>query len=402
MNGEKSIGISPLTKDIVAKQTGDREVYLASPVVKPRDFGDEPYLVNLDEVYKLVLTVGISDHMLGKSYKWLHSTDDKENVYKGNVGIKTGRQVRDDGYIHISVHNKNNNTDGQFVFFSNGSVSGEYIKDDGTSVFFDRVFCQDLNTDHKIFLNSFTKKVVEGLGSFWTDDNRQHVISEDNYENPDKNSLLHHLRLILQIEKKNKYNIDSSMEGYLSYFMGLEGTLKYIEGLVESNKVVDIGTGSGKAWSELSKNYGKKLDFWATNLIYKKELIDIFGKKIVVTPVEFMKGFNDESVGGVVAMRSIAYSKSPEMTIKRINEILVPGGILKASFRSPKGAMKYGFQTHHRFSKALLELGYDVVVDDDSDTIIMGIKPGGKEKAMDVFKKDLMSLKTIPPSDEEG
>ncbi len=179
---------------------------------------------------------------------------------------------------------------------------------------------------------------------------------------------------------------------YLWEFQGLTGSFDYIKTL-KSNLVVDIGTGKGLAWSELARKYGNDLEFWATNLIYDKEVADRLDGRVKITPAEFMKGFADNSVGGVVAMKSIAYSNSPEMVIRAIDRVLVLGGLIKASF---KGVGEFGanYNTYHDFTKVLRSLGYDTEVFENIN--VLAIKPGGKVKAKDILAKDLESVEQKP------
>lgn len=211
-----------------------------------------------------------------------------------------------------------------------------------------------------------------------------------------KGAVLAHLRKVAIAERGEAvYAVNRDALAYLLGFGGLTESFKYIKQL-KSNVVVDIGTGKGLAWSELAGKYGNGLEFWATNLVYDKHLVDLFNDRVKFTPVEFMKGFTDESVGGVIAMKSIAYSASPEMAMRAIDRILVPGGLIKASFRGPEesGIVDLGYQTHHKFTESLKSLGYDIGV--LGDEVVLAVKPGGGVKAKDILTKDLESVEQKP------
>lgn len=210
------------------------------------------------------------------------------------------------------------------------------------------------------------------------------------------NSILFNLQKVVVAEKgESIYAVSRDALDYLLGLDGLAGSFEYIKQL-KSNVVVDVGTGKGLAWSKLAQKYGDGLDFWATNLVYDKHLVDLFGNRIKFTPVEFMKGFADESVAGVVAMKSIAYSSSPERAMGEIDRILVPGGLIKASFRGPEesGVIDLNYQKHDEFTKNLKSLGYDVEVVDNE--IVLAIKPGGGVRAKDILAKDLESVEQKP------
>jgi hypothetical protein len=205
--------------------------------------------------------------------------------------------------------------------------------------------------------------------------------------------VLGHLRKTITLEKGEPvYYTKRDSFMYLWEFQGLSGSFDYIKTL-KSNVVVDIGTGEGLAWSELARKYGDDLEFWATNLIYDKEVANRLGGRVKITPAEFMKGFADNSVGGVVAMKSIAYSSSPEMVVKAIDRILVPGGLIKASFKGV-GESGVNYNTHHDFTEVLRSLGYDTEVFEDIN--VLAVKPGGEVKAKDVLVKDLKSVEQKP------
>ncbi len=212
----------------------------------------------------------------------------------------------------------------------------------------------------------------------------------------ERQNVLEGLQKVVKAEKgESAYTVNRGAIDYLFGLDGLIGSFEYIKQL-KSNIVVDVGTGKGLAWSELAKKYGDGLDFWATNLVYDKHLVDLFGDRIKFTPVEFMKGFSDESVGGVMAMKSIAYSSSPERAIAEIDRILVPGGLIKASFRGPEesGVIDLDYQKHDEFTKNLKSLGYDVEV--IGEEVVLAIKPGGEIRAKDILAKDLESVEQKP------
>ncbi len=83
--------------------------------------------------------------------------------------------------------------------------------------------------------------------------------------------------------------------------------------------------------------------------------------------------------------------------MKEIDRILVPGGVLKASFQ-PHDFYdeKYKFSTHDEFSKILRSLGYDIsIVENEGGRVevLLAVKPGGTiyysaKKLMEEDKRD--------------
>jgi len=151
---------------------------------------------------------------------------------------------------------------------------------------------------------------------------------------------------------------------------------------------LDIGAGKTKAISQIEKSkLGKGLEFKATVLAKDKEIVDKYlgSSRTITTSAESLRGVNSESVAGILAMYSITYSYAPRLAIERMDQVLVPGGIIKATFGSTSPEAKFTSPTE--FINAWKDLGYDTFYWGD---IALVIKPGasGLPTAGKVFSDD--------------
>lgn len=64
-------------------------------------------------------------------------------------------------------------------------------------------------------------------------------------------------------------------------------------------------------------------------------------------------------MGGIIGVWSILYSKFPGYAIRRVDQVLAPGGAFKSIFLSESSKTHPDCQTHHGFSDELQRLGYD-------------------------------------------
>ncbi len=206
-----------------------------------------------------------------------------------------------------------------------------------------------------------------------------------------------------------KYDTNRGMQEYYYALGGLNHYLDYVKTL-KSNIVLDIGACTGRAMHQLSQtSLGDEIDFQVTALKNEKNLRQNFPKgKVHITPVEILRGIQPESVGGVLSMVSITYSEYPKIAIDKINEVLVPGGIVKGAFPPPSNQVgKYGLARRgpELFIERLKELGYDVASSNNKFTsyklidknrfveniIVVAIKPGNPSapRAEDLINMDI-------------
>ena len=179
---------------------------------------------------------------------------------------------------------------------------------------------------------------------------------------------------------------------YEDELRGLRAFFDYVRQLETSNTVLDIGAGRMFAISDFvyypDKFGSHGLDFHATVLTpltaYPrnpcKDPEFLFKDKTFLTPAEYLEGIPDESMGGILAVFSIAYSRKPEFAMRRIDEVLVPGGIVKAKFPMKTAGLMIDPE---RFTAELKRLGYDVAIrtlptkKDDGNEVVLAKKPGG-------------------------
>ncbi len=118
---------------------------------------------------------------------------------------------------------------------------------------------------------------------------------------------------------------------YIDNLRGLHGTLSYARGL-SSDTVVDLGAGSSRAISEIAKSgLGDGLRFMGTGLVSDLQVGGNIGlSNYRITPAEIMRGFDPESVAGIISVYGpFEYSKHLELVLQKADEILVPRGVIK-------------------------------------------------------------------------
>jgi SAM-dependent methyltransferase len=75
-----------------------------------------------------------------------------------------------------------------------------------------------------------------------------------------------------------------------------------------------------------------------------------------------------------MANLSLCYADDPEAAIRALDQLLSPGGILKATFFSEQSRYELG-KSSREFVRTLLELGYDVQVKQvESDNLLSPIE----------------------------
>lgn len=186
-------------------------------------------------------------------------------------------------------------------------------------------------------------------------------------------------------DKTHRYTSNRDGREYAEALLGLVYMFQALGGLSGPATVLDIGAGTTEGAFDLqalARRHG--LEMHATVLVEPVQQPRMLpSNKIHITSAEHLSGFQNDSVGGVVALGSITYSVVPDLTIGRINQVLVPGGILKAAFLAEplrSSEQKPYAQTRHPFVSMLQKLSYDVAMDCETGPefdIVLAIKPGG-------------------------
>jgi len=186
--------------------------------------------------------------------------------------------------------------------------------------------------------------------------------------------------------------------GYVETLLGLQAMFSYIRehsSQLGSNLVLDIGAGTTEGISRLSESdYGQGLAFKGVVLRAGPEVDKWLGRRnVLITPVETLRGIDENSVAGVVSVNGIAYSAAPVRAIQMVDKVLVQGGLLKASFLCLErwDSQKKMFP-HNKFTRALRSLGYDIEIISNSGSgvdVVLAVKPGGRVSAEAIMKEDL-------------
>lgn len=185
--------------------------------------------------------------------------------------------------------------------------------------------------------------------------------------------------------------------GYIDTFLGLTHFFNAARIASQNPVVLDIGAGTTRAITQISKSpLGEGISFVATSVAFDKRVNSedgIGAENFRVTSAEKLRGIENNSIAAVLAMASLAYSDFPSQSIKRINEVLVDGGLIKATFNNRNNNKKFNMHTHDAFSNALLKLGYDVAVKKipSGMDILVAVKPGKSTsiKARELLNSDL-------------
>ncbi len=172
----------------------------------------------------------------------------------------------------------------------------------------------------------------------------------------------------------------------------------------------------------------KGLDVEVTALNRNPELAQNFPKdKVNITGAETLRGIDTKSLGGVLALNSIAYSAYPKLAIQKIDEVLIPGGAIKGTFAVLGGIRNYSgsmFKDCAQFTRELQSRGYDVSYlpnhefsgvknfgDDEKEdcavywnSVVVAIKPGNPNapSARTLIDLDLAEVQKFKVKHESG
>lgn len=186
---------------------------------------------------------------------------------------------------------------------------------------------------------------------------------------------------------------DRDLIDYVDALGGFKYFMLYVNKLGGNKTVLDIGAGSFRGISQIANtNLCEDLNFIATSLSKPRDEVDLSRVQARITSGEVLRGIDNESINGILAVSSIAYSKSPRVVVSNIDRVLVPGGVIKSSFKplivdeeiTEKLSDVFDYKTHHQFSEQFRNLGYDVAIkndknrdEPDTERVMVAIKPGG-------------------------
>ena len=187
------------------------------------------------------------------------------------------------------------------------------------------------------------------------------------------------------LKREKNYGNDFGFRDYIYNLNGLSEYFNYIRSLGGNNTVLDLGAGTTRAIAELeSRDIGKGVNFIATVLRRQKSVSSngIDSSRVFKTSAERLAGIPDNSVSGIISYSALAYSAVPELVIRSIDRVLIPGGVIKAEFNNdktvtnPKSAYS-NRKDYKKFVEELTRLGYDVAHEDWRGEVVLAIKPGG-------------------------
>lgn len=214
---------------------------------------------------------------------------------------------------------------------------------------------------------------------------------------PERNQVAKQIKRARFIERKHypDYAIHRDEYDYSRILGGLNNFFNYLKSL-KSNLVLDVGAGAGYAFAGLKDmKIAKGLKLEIVVLRNTPELGKNFKKEeIHVSPGETLRGIKNESVAGVIALNSLAYSTDQMLAAKRIDQILVPGGAIKATFHQHNKVDDYDgalFRDGQVFIQTLEGLNYDVDIDTSGyNLLVLAIKPGNPNapKATELMNSD--------------
>lgn len=209
---------------------------------------------------------------------------------------------------------------------------------------------------------------------------------------PQRNELAERLRLVRRadrgIDRGVGYDDYRDLYQYLVKLDGLRHFLDYVGKVDDRHILLDLGSGETVAANELQhSSFGSGLDIRGVSLTRKPEVEHNLGfEKTYITPVERLRRIDDQSVSGIISVHGISYSSLPAATVAAIDRVLVPGGAVKSLFKSPftekshSHPLQASLRTHHEFTKAFSDLGYDFAYD-FTQAVVLVIKPGGDSTA---------------------
>jgi hypothetical protein len=218
-----------------------------------------------------------------------------------------------------------------------------------------------------------------------------------------RNAVAAQLREVRRVERDQLYSTSRNLEGYREALCGFTHLFDYARTVCQDGLVVDIGAGQTIGTAQIAfSTHGESLDFVATGLVRHPSVNKFLGvDRFKITSAEVMRGFDTASVSAIIAVFSAGYSISPEMVVRRFDQILKPGGIFKGVFRSisqTKECLEDKFLFNEtKFSNPIPFLNefrnyaFDTAVYDDGRCArLLTIKPGSHKsvKAQDLLEQD--------------
>ena len=176
----------------------------------------------------------------------------------------------------------------------------------------------------------------------------------------------------------DNWTTDRSLQTYIRCLSGLDDVLKYVDqhpNLVR--RLLDVGIGRGYYLPELHKIFNEWKMFGST---LSPDMVGGIGRHIPAGIVglgveQLADFFPKQSFGVILSVCGIGYSPLPDHTAAVIDQLLVPGGILKMDGwiddLTVSGLRVTG---NHRYREIFTDLGHNVQLA-KYDSVLVSIKP---------------------------
>ncbi len=142
--------------------------------------------------------------------------------------------------------------------------------------------------------------------------------------------------------------------------------------------------------SDIAKSeLGTGLEFKGTSVTPQPEFKNYLGQdRVIITSAESLRGIENNSVGGILALHSISYSAEPQHLVARLDQVLVEGGVVKLMANPDEvNNNRLGEKEVSHFISAFKHLGYDVEV---RGTVLLAVKPSTDDSKFIPKAKELM------------
>lgn len=219
-----------------------------------------------------------------------------------------------------------------------------------------------------------------------------------------RNKAAAQIRKARSLEAVNAYPDYRGMHEYIAGLEGVRALFSYVRWLDPENpRILGIGEGRMIAARQFAESKtGRGIHFIATGLSHVDAVTSPTPHfTALLTSAEELHGIQDGSISAAIAMYSLAYSKAPALALGRIDQVLRPGGVLKATFRAkkitpPGKKLVNDLQTYGKFLPVLKRMGYDVAIHHEFDPaisdrdVLLAVKPGkNAAKAQTLLDDDI-------------
>lgn len=187
-------------------------------------------------------------------------------------------------------------------------------------------------------------------------------------------------------DKSDGWTTNRSDLVYLSNIGGLRGVRSYVQDAGLPKRVLDVGVGKGLYLEGLQKLF-KDFELSGTTLSPNQvdTVVGMLQPPVTIynrTPEQLLRQVQPYHFGAIISVCGLIYSPVPDQTIRAVDKLLAPGGVLKMRGytqnqmpRPETPSFDFTFYDNQYWHDQLLYLGYDVAT--DSIGRLAAIKPFG-------------------------